>query len=107
MFYLFTQQYIFPTRFCRIDGKAPALQESAGWTLKLRLEAYLFGRQFNSIISNIQNIWNLIGREEYNIARIVLSTSVSYSLTKEQQHSNSVARKDRTLLIKNKLIIIC
>ena len=50
-------------------------------------------------------ICNLIGREEYNVGRIVLSSSILYSLTKKQEHSNSVARKNKNLLIKNKLII--
>ena len=47
--------------------------------------------------ANVQNICNLIGREEYNIGRIVLSTSIFYSLTKKQQHSNPVAGKYRKL----------
>ena len=49
-------------------------------------------------IANVQNICDLIGR-------IVLLTSILYSLTKKQQHSKTVARKSRNLLIKNKLII--
>ena len=35
-----------------------------------------------SIIVNAQNIWNLIGREEYNIVRITLLVSKLYSWTK-------------------------
>ena len=34
-----------------------------------------------------------ISREEFNIGRIVFSISILYSLTKKQQHSNSVARR--------------
>ena len=38
------------------------------------------------IIANVQNICNLIGREGYNIGRIVLSTSIFlYSIKKQQQ----------------------
>ena len=33
------------------------------------------------LITTVQNIFNLIGREEYNIDRIVFSVSMSYSLT--------------------------
>ena len=58
------------------------------------------------LIANVQNFRSLIGREEYNINRIVLLTSILYSLTKKQQHSNSMEQKNRNLLIKNKLIII-
>ena len=36
-------------------------------------------------IAKIQNICNLISREEYNIGRIVFSTSILYSKTKKQQ----------------------
>ena len=34
-------------------------------------------------IANVQNIFNLIGWEEYDIGLIVLSTSILYSLTKK------------------------
>ena len=57
------------------------------------------------LIANVQNACILIGREEYNIDRIVISISILYSLTKKQQHSNSVVQKIRKLLIKNKSII--
>ena len=53
-------------------------------------------------MTNVQNMWNLIGREEYNIGCIVLSALILYSLTKKQQHSNSMVRKTRNLLIKKK-----
>ena len=33
------------------------------------------------LITTVQNIFNLIGREEYNIDRLVFSVSMSYSLT--------------------------
>ena len=36
---------------------------------------------------NLQNICNLIDREEYSIGCIVLSISLLYSFTKKQQHS--------------------
>ena len=32
--------------------------------------------------ANLQNIYNLIGQEEYNVSRVVLSASILYSLTK-------------------------
>ena len=51
------------------------------------------------LIANVQNICNLIGREEYNIGRIVLSDSILYSLTKTTTFNNI-----RKLLIKNKLM---
>ena len=57
----------------------------------------------------MQSIWNLIGREEYNIGRIILLASTLYSLTKKktsnktQQHWISVAGRDRN--IKNRLMI--
>ena len=59
----------------------------------------------NVLIANKQNICNLIGREEYSIFRIVLLVSILYSLTKVQQHSISVTQKNRTLLIKIKIMI--
>ena len=34
-------------------------------------------------MTNVQNMWNLIGREEYNIGCIVLSALILYSLTKK------------------------
>ena len=37
------------------------------------------------ITINVRNICNLIGREEYNIGRIVLSTSIFLYSTKKQQ----------------------
>ena len=37
------------------------------------------------IIPKAQNICNLISREEYNIGRIVLSTSILHSKRKKQQ----------------------
>ena len=33
------------------------------------------------LIATVQNIFNVIGREEYNIDRIVFSVSMLYSLT--------------------------
>ena len=32
--------------------------------------------EYHIFIANVKNICNLIGREEYNIVRIVLSTSI-------------------------------
>ena len=37
------------------------------------------------IIAKVQNICNLISREEYSIDRIVFSTSILYCETKKQQ----------------------
>ena len=45
------------------------------------------------IISNEQIICNLIGREEYNIGRIVLSTSILRSLTKKLTFEFSGGKK--------------
>ena len=56
------------------------------------------------IITNIQNINDLIGRKECNIARIVPSTSELYSLTKKATSSNSVEKKNRNLFIEKMLI---
>ena len=50
-------------------------------------------------ITNVQNICNLIGREECKIDRIVTSVSILYSLTEKQQHLNVVPGKDRNVLI--------
>ena len=50
------------------------------------------------LIANVQNFRSLIDREDYNIGRIVLLTSIFYSLTEKQQHSNSMEQK------KNKFI---
>ena len=36
-----------------------------------------------SLFSKVQNISNLIGREEYNFDRIVLLTSILHTLTKK------------------------
>ena len=33
-------------------------------------------------------IWNLIGRKEYNIDRIILSASILYSLNKQKTKNN-------------------
>ena len=44
-------------------------------------------------LSNVQNICNLIGREEYSIGLIALSIWKFYSSAKGQQHSNSAAQK--------------
>ena len=35
------------------------------------------------LIANVQSICNLIGREEYNIARILILASILYSLKKD------------------------
>ena len=61
-------------------------------------------------IINVQNIWNLIGREEYNICRIILSVSVLYSLTKWKNKQtkgkfNFHGEKNRNVLNKNKIMV--
>ena len=38
------------------------------------------------VFANVLNIWSLLGQEEYNVGRIVLSATILYSLTKK--HSN-------------------
>ena len=53
---------------------------------------------------NVQNISNLIGREEHKIGRFLLSVSILCSLTKKR--CVSAAQKNRFLSIKNKLITI-
>ena len=50
------------------------------------------------IIANIQNICNLIGREEYNIGRTVLLVSMLNSLTNEKKF-NFRGGQNRNLLI--------
>ena len=52
------------------------------------------------IVQFVQNICNLIDCEEYNISSIVVL--ILYSLTKK---NNSMVRKNRYILIENKLII--
>ena len=53
-------------------------------------------------IANVQNISNLIGREEKNIGRTVLSISTLSSLTKKR--NISMAGKNGKLLTKSKSI---
>ena len=49
---------------------------------------------------------NLIGREEYNIVRIVLLASICYSLIKKSTTFEFRGRKNKNLLIQNKLMIM-
>ena len=46
----------------------------------IKLYHYVVILRFNT---SVQNICNLIGREEYNIGCVLLSTSMFYSLTKK------------------------
>lgn len=58
-----------------------------------------------SCVTNIHNVRNFIGPEEYNIDRSVLSVSILYSLSKKQQQHNNIGflRENRNPLI-NSLI---
>ena len=53
-------------------------------------------------ITNVQNISNLIDREEYDTDRVVFSDSISYSHRKVKKKSDSVAESDRNVLMKYK-----
>ena len=47
---------------------------------------FLFKDGLSFIIPTVQNICNLIGREEYNIGLIVILTSILYSLTEKSNN---------------------
>ena len=49
---------------------------------------------------------NLIGRDEYKIVRIVRSASICHSLIKKSTTFEFHGRKNKNLLIQNKLMIM-
>ena len=55
----------------------------------MRFSKYIHKKnsRIHNFIANVQNICNPIGREEYNIGRIVLSVSILYSLTKNEKRN--------------------
>ena len=56
-------------------------------------------------MANVQNICNLIGREEYNICHILFLATILYSLRKNNNIGIPWKKKNRNLLISNKLMI--
>ena len=73
-----------------------------------KLKNSLFFNDISFVIATAQNIFSLIGREQYNIYHIVLLVSILLSLRKtkhNKQRTISMVGINRNLLIKNKSII--
>ena len=57
------------------------------------------GTEILNFIINIQNICDIIGREEYSIVLIVLSTSILYSLTKKKKIFKILKKLPKNIII--------